>query len=314
MWVSNILRVCLIGVLGQAVALAGHPPGPAPDWSARVYQLDVTRADGQQELGSAVPLAGERLVTNCHVLRGAVAIQVRRGAKSWSARADKRDTYRDLCFLTVSGLRVEPVPMIEVGQTRVGLDVLAVGYPGGSFSITLGKVVGLHACECDGGKVIQTSAPFEKGASGGGLFDHQGRLVGILTFKSHAGGHFHFALPVGWLRHLAENEIEPMGEGSTFWERPGRESAYFLAACDLGARRNWGTLHRLSLDWIAQEPNNPEAWMALGRARLGSRQVEAAATAFQRAFMLDTTHSEARWALEQLELELGRQLLDTGGV
>jgi len=308
-------RMAFFIVLLQGfAACTGSVWAGEPEWVSRVLKIVVTRGDGVQELGSAVPLAGDRLVTNCHVLRDATRIEVRLEGEVRQARADLRDAYRDLCFLTVPGYQAEPTPMIDIGQTRVGLSVVAVGYPGGEFAVSPGKIVGLHACECDGGKVIQTSAPFDRGASGGGLFDRQGRLVGILTFKAKSGGNFHFALPVGWLRHMAERRIEPIGGSATFWETPGKESGYFLAACDLGAKQNWRPLSRLASEWSEQEPNNPEAWMALGRARLGLRQSDAAVAAFQRVLMLDSTHAEAKWALQQLEFELGRSLMEPGGV
>lgn len=313
MW-RGFNRLALLFVLLQGVAACvGSAWSGEPDWASRVLKVVVTRGDGIQELGSAVPLAGDRLVTNCHVLRDAARIEVQVKGEVRQARSDLRDAYRDLCFLIVPGYQAEPTPMIDIGQTRVGLNVVAVGYPGGESAISQGKVVGLHSCECDGGKVIQTSAPFDRGASGGGLFDRQGRLVGILTFKAKSGGNFHFALPVGWLRHLAEQRIEPIAARNPFWEQPGKESGYFLAACDLGAKENWRPLSRLADEWTEQEPNNPEAWMALGRARLGLRQSDAAVTAFQRVLMLDSTHSEAKWALQQLEFDLGRNLLGQGG-
>ncbi len=285
-----------------------------PEWGARVLKIVVTRADGIRELGSAVSITGERVVTNCHVVRDASLIETEQAGKTLLAQSDLRDAYRDLCFLTVPGYQAKPAPMIDIGQTRVGLKVLAVGYPGGKFSVSKGKIIGLYTCECDGGKVIQTSAPFDRGASGGGLFDQEGKLVGILTFKSRNGGNFHFALPVGWLRHMAERPIDPIGGGNSFWEEPGKESGYFLAACDLGAKKNWRALSSLASEWSTQEPNNPEAWMALGRARLGLLQTEAAVTAFQRVIMLDSTHAEAKWALQQLEFELERDLEYQDGV
>lgn len=281
------------------------------DFALRVLKVVVTRADGTQELGSAVPLVGARVVTNCHVVRNAVRIEIVQAGITRQAKTSQRDAYRDLCFLMVPGFESPPIPMVELGQTWVGLDVIAVGYPGGRYAATRGKIVGLHRCECDGGKVIQTSAPFDHGASGGGLLDRQGRLVGILSFKNKSGGNFHFALPVGWLRHLAERNIEPIRDGNPFWEKPGKESSYFLAACDLGAKKNWRSLSRLSNEWVEQEPNNPEAWMALGRAHLGLNKDEAAARAFQTVLMLDSTHAEAQWSLQQLEFELGRNLLET---
>jgi hypothetical protein len=299
-------------LLWLGIGLVGHARAEA-DETPRVLKIVVTRTDGTLELGTAVPLGGERLVTNCHVLRDAGRIDVELADTTFQARADLRDAYRDLCFIAVPGMRARPMPMIDIGRTKVGQDVLAEGYPGGEFATSRGRIVGLHSCECDGGKVIQTSAPFDRGASGGGLFDREGRLVGILTFKARSGGDFHFALPVGWLRHLASNPVASAASSETFWERPGRESAYFLAACDLGAKENWRSLHRLAGEWTGQEPDNPEAWMALGRARLGLRQPDPAAQAFQRALLLDSTHDEAKWALQQLELELGRDLMDSGG-
>lgn len=285
-----------------------------PDWASRVLKLVVTRTDGVTELGSAVPLAGERLVTNCHVLRKAARIEVHVGGAVRLVKADLRDTYRDMCFLTLPGYRAAPMPMIEVGETRVGLEVLAVGYPSGEFAVSPGRIIGLHQCECDGGKVIQTSAHFSQGASGGGLFDRQGRLVGILTFKAKLGGNFHFALPVGWLRHVARDGPEPLSGNTSFWEQPGRKSGYFLAACDLGAQKKWSPLSHMSREWAQQEPNNPEAWMALGRARKGLGQTEASVQAFQRVLLLDSTHAEAQWALRELEFELGRNLAEPGGL
>lgn len=293
---------------------AGIASADAPDRTARVHKLVVTRTDGVTELGSAVPLGGERLVTNCHVLRDAARVELHVGGSVHQAKMDLRNAYRDLCFLTAPGYRSEPMPMIDVGETRVGLEVVAVGYSGGEFATSHGRIIGLHSCECDGGKVIQTSAHFERGASGGGLFDRQGRLVGVLTFKAKSGGNFHFALPVGWLRHVASEELEPIAGNPSFWEQPGRESGYFLAACDLGAQKKWHPLDRLAREWTEQEPDNPEAWIALGRARHGLGQAEAAAEAFQRVLLLDSTHAEAKWALQQLEFELGRNLVAPDGL
>jgi hypothetical protein len=297
-----------------SAAVADDIASGSSQWKTRVLKVVVTRTDGGREIGSAVPLSGTRMVTNCHVIRNAREIRVTTGGESWQAHSDLRDAYRDLCFLTVQGYRGEPAPMIGAGETQVGLEVMAVGYSGGNFAISEGKVIGLHMCECDGGKVIQTSAPFDQGASGGGLFDKHGRLVGILTFKSKSGGRFHFALPVGWLRYMTASQIQPIDAEKTFWEKPGSQSGYFLAACDLGARKNWNALMPVAIDWTQQEPDNPQAWMALGRAQRGMSQLDAAATSFQRVLMLDSTHAEAKWELQLIEFEMGRRLVEPGGL
>lgn len=277
-------------------------------WRRQVLKVEVIRLDGGIEIGSAIVLGGERAVTNCHVLREAASIKVRRGTEDWHGTMEAGDEYRDLCFLRVTGLVAEPPPIAEPDAARVGLPVSAVGYSNGRFSISNGRVKGLFNCACDGGRVIQTSAQFDPGASGGGLFDRDGRLLGILTFKSGSGGNFHFAVPVGWMKQLGHVPPERISGRTTFWESATRDSGYFLVACDYSAKKDWQGLLALSDDWIRQEPYNPQAWFAWGRAKLNLGDTDAAIRGFRRVLTLDSTHEEAWWELQKLELDLGRSL------
>lgn len=283
-------------VFAPGSALAAHA------WKTHVARVVVERTDGMRETGSAVALATDRLVTNCHVIERAARITLELDGKTYTAEAGSGDRYRDLCFLRASGLAASPVPSIELDAARVGLDVVAAGYPNGRYTLNPGRIIGLHTCECDGGKVIQTSAPFDRGASGGGLFDAHGRLVGILTFKSRGGGNFHFALPLGWLRHIASQPLDSITGKPSFWSSAGKESGYFLAACSLGERQDWRALMRLTEEWREREPYNPEAWMAAGRAFQGLGRTGDALTAYRHVLKLDSTHGEAQWAVQQIEL------------
>jgi S1-C subfamily serine protease len=74
---------------------------------------------------------------------------------------------------------------------------------GQAISIRAGSVRALHRHE--NSNVIQVSAPFDFGASGGGSFDRYGNLVGVLTFKMLGGDDYYFAVPTEWIsRVLAE--------------------------------------------------------------------------------------------------------------
>jgi hypothetical protein len=284
-----------------------------PDWSNWVLKIEVVRVDGAKELGSGVALGPERIVTNCHVIRQASSIRVSRGDASWAAIMEAGDEYRDLCFLKVPGYPGMAPRIAEPEDARVGIEVVAVGYPGGRFQVSRGLVKGLFTCACDGGRVIQTSAPFEPGASGGGMFDRKGHLLGILTFKSGAGGSYHFAVPVGWMKQLSRAPLPSISGKSTFWESATRDNGYFLVACDLGAKKDWAGLLHLAQDWTRQEPDNPQAWMAWGRAQLNTGHQEEAARGFQKVLLLDSTHAEALWELQKLEVDLDRSLTGPGG-
>jgi hypothetical protein len=81
---------------------------------------------------------------------------------------------------------------------KIGDAVNAIGFSGGQvLSMSEGMVTALR--EVEGGWVIQTDAAFAMGASGGGLFDAQGRLLGLLTFYSPGGEGQYFVVPAQWI-------------------------------------------------------------------------------------------------------------------
>lgn len=271
-----------------------------------VHKLEVLRRDGIVELGSAVNIAPGRVLTNCHVIRNAARITLVGKDRSWRANPEVGDSYRDLCILDVPGWPGQAPPIATPDDYHVGTEVMAVGYSDGQFARTAGAIKGLFACACDGGQVIQTSANFDPGASGGGLFDAQGRLLGILTFKSATGGDFHFAVPVSWMSHLEQQAYAGgAAEQQPFWASESQDSGHFLAACDLQARQDWSALAELARDWTLQQPSDPQAWMALGRAERALGRRDAARSAFQRVLRLDSVHAEAGWALQELEFQDG---------
>lgn len=305
------MAACRMVIAGVLALLAGLAQATPPDWSRWVMKIEVVRIDGATEVGSGVTIGPQRVVTNCHVIREASTIRVSRGGESWFARMESGDEYRDLCFLRVQGFDGELPRIAEPEQARVGIPVVAVGYSGGRFSVSEGHLKGLFSCACDGGRVLQTSASFEPGASGGGMFDSKGNLLGILTFKSGAGGNYHFAVPVGWMKRLSR--LPSISGKTSFWESATRDSGYFLVACDLGAKKDWVGLLELAREWTRLESDNPQAWMAWGRAHLNLGHLEEAAAGFQKVLLLDSTHAEAWWELQQLEIDLDRPLITPGG-
>ncbi len=290
--------------------LAVTPTFAAVDYAGFVAEVQAFQPGGVLSTGSAVPIAPDRLVTNCHVIRGAREIRVRRAGHIWTARTVVSDVHRDLCILAVPHYQGE-IPILEDSASiRVGNAVVAASYSDKRFTVSQGRIKDLYTCPCNGGRVIQTSAAFDRGASGGGLFDRDGRLIGILTFKSTNGGDFHFALPVGWLGHLDQRGTTGQAADKAFWEQNPRNSGYFLAACTLEANQDWHQLAHLAGEWSRHQPTDPEAWMAVGRANLGLGRPSEAAKAFRHVLALDSTNADAEWELQKLGSDLGGNPLD----
>jgi len=226
-------------------------------------RVEARTTRGGYAFGTAVAIAPDRVVTNCHVTREAQAIFVVKGGLRWHARAQLPDVDHDLCLLWVPGLDARAAPLATSADLRIGQRVAAIGYGGATgIQVSIGDVTSLHAL--DDGRVIRSSAAFSGGASGGGLFDEDGRLVGILSFRLPAKGAYFFSIPVEWLRERAlglsrYRPVAPLGEARSFWERPQTEQPYFMRATSLEAAQNWPELLRLTDVWGEAEPGNPDS-------------------------------------------------------
>jgi hypothetical protein len=120
---------------------------------------------------------------------------------------------------------------------------MAAGFPnGGDLAVRDGAVEGLYPYE--GGQVIRASATFDAGASGGGLFDEEGVLVGLLAFKARSGANLHFALPADWALPgtTVSSQLGPIAASTqrrAFWEAPRASQPSFLghALLEAASRR-----------------------------------------------------------------------------
>ncbi|MDE0176350.1 MAG: peptidoglycan -binding protein [Defluviicoccus sp.] len=161
--------------------------------------------------GSGVVVSKKNVATNCQIISGAKQIAVRKPQQSGAretyrmvAQLIARSSERDLCLLFVAALSeastAAPVSLGSARSASIGDEVYAIGAPHDSgLSLSRGIISQLRS---DGGKnvtpVIQTDAAVSPRTSGGGLFDQQGKLIGITTLKALtvAVVGFSFAIPV----------------------------------------------------------------------------------------------------------------------
>ena len=155
--------------------------------------------------GSAVVTAPDTLLTNCHVLAKAKRFLVRQDNASVDAKLQYVDVGRDLCQITAASLGAPAVPVANSDKLGVGQHVFALGNPKGlELTLSDGLISALRKDEKGGLVLIQTTAPISQGSSGGGLFDENGRLIGITTLLARDGQNLNFAIPINWLKDLPE--------------------------------------------------------------------------------------------------------------
>jgi hypothetical protein len=152
--------------------------------------------------GSGVVVARERVMTSCRLLARASKVTVKRENFTLYAELEFPDVQRDLCQLKVGGLNAPPVDLAPSGSLRVGQRVYAIGNPRlVELTISDGLVSSLRGGP-DGAPLILTTAPMAAGSNGGGLFDSEGRLVGITGFRE--GQNLHVAQSADWVREVPQ--------------------------------------------------------------------------------------------------------------
>jgi hypothetical protein len=185
--------------------------------------------------GSAVLIAPGRLITNCHVVDrgGSIFISRREDRITERARIVNKDAQSDLCELDLLQMKpafAKPVAIAPKDSLRVGEPVYAIGSPRG-MELTISDGIVSATREARGNiKVIQTTAPFSPGSSGGGLFDSQGRLVGITTLIVKDSQNLNFAVSSQYIPSAGITAAElakqrkPAATGVDAY--PVREAAY----------------------------------------------------------------------------------------
>lgn len=203
---------CLIAITAAALttSISAHA-GLAPDafyakTAPSVWIVKTFDADGLVlGTGSAVVIGAETLLTNCHVLRKASRVLVRKENASYQAKLMHADVDRDMCQLSAPNLPSRAVPLGDSDNIGPGQRVFALGNPQGlELTLSDGLISALRKSDSGRLVLIQTTAPISQGSSGGGLFDENGRLIGITTLLFAEGQNLNFAIPINWLKDLPE--------------------------------------------------------------------------------------------------------------
>tara|TARA_B110000037_G_scaffold164935_1_gene186539 strand:+ start:12 stop:548 length:537 start_codon:yes stop_codon:yes gene_type:complete len=132
------------------------------------------------------------------------------------------------------------------------------------------------------------------GASGSGLFDMEGNLVGINTFKTTGYGAY-FAMPAEWIHRLktlpAEKEF-PIN-GKALWEEAEETKPYFLKIAIPKIKEDWKTLKYITNEWTKEEKNNTEAWYENGLVNEKLNHTDIAKMSYEKAIEIDPKNTDA---------------------
>ncbi|MFN0316837.1 MAG: serine protease [Burkholderiales bacterium] len=215
------LLVCLLAV----------PLFTVPAWSldvtdifvqAKTQIVIVTAYDSKQAKiaqANAIVIAPQEVVTHCHVVKQSQRIDVIHAGNIQQARVRFMDLDRNICQLALEYPLPGTAPaamMVPSSQVKVGQPVYAVGTPyGQDYTIVRGIVAGVRDKAGDNAKLIQTDVAVASGSSGSGLFDQEGRLVGIVTAGLADAQNLNLVLPTEWITELAKRNLDRIATGAS---------------------------------------------------------------------------------------------------
>ena len=189
-----------------------------------VVQVNVRANDGTSKPGSMgsgfVYSDKGYIITNNHVVDDAGKVTVTfLDGESYTAKIIGTDPDLDLAVLKVEvgATYLQPIPIGDSSQLKVGEQITAIGNPFGlSGSMTSGIISQMgRLLPQDSGysipDVIQTDAAINPGNSGGPLLNMNGEVVGINTAIQSATGEFTgvgFAVPSNTVKKVVPILIE----------------------------------------------------------------------------------------------------------
>ena len=168
--------------------------------------------------GSGVIIAENgTVITNHHVINGAEEITIRlRNGNIYEASLVGSDAAHDIAVIRITP--AETLTYATFGESaalRVGQTVIVIGNPLGTLggTVTDGIISALDRdikIEGTEMRLLQTNASINSGNSGGGMFDLDGRLIGIVNAKSTGSAveGLGFAIPSDTALEIAKQILE----------------------------------------------------------------------------------------------------------
>lgn len=174
-------------------------------------------AQESESAGSGVVFSQDGyIITNNHVIEDGEAVTVRTSdGMEYEAVLVGTDPKTDLAVIKIDAEGLVPVTFADSDSVRVGQLAVAIGNPLGTLggTVTDGVVSAKDreiTIDEQSMTLMQTSAAVNPGNSGGGLFDGNGNLIGIVNAKSSGSDieGLGFAIPSNTVTSVVDDLIQ----------------------------------------------------------------------------------------------------------
>ena len=279
------------------------------DLKQSMVKIGTTTKSGGHGFGTGVAVSKDHVVTNCHVVGNANGISITKWGTEYPAESLQADWKHDLCILKVQYADLKPIAMADSSKLNYEQQVISISMPADSPApfVALSTVKALYPY--DNEQVIRTQAAFAIGASGSPVFDYDGKLIAISTFKSPGKNAYYYNMPINMVRDLLKTESVPLNSihAAPFWDAAENDRPFFMQIVLPYQNNRWQDVQTVANNWVKKEPTSAEAWYYLGKAAQNLADVSAAKAHFNKALSLQNKHPATLQAMAQIAQAEGKQ-------
>ena len=312
---SYLPSVPLVLTLLFATAAYARPEEGLPALVKRVKPAVVAIAtyDASGEAlmtGSGFFLRPGQVVTNLHVIRGAVRAEIKTldgKGKVFPVNGTLAiDEEGDLALLSVD------TPTERPRSTELASELPDEGEP----IFVIGNPLKLEGSVSDGivsavrevpnsYRIIQITAPISHGNSGSPVFNLKGQVLGVVTIKVTNGQNINLAIAAARVAQLTVGKLQPLSELALKGKGDVAESLY-KSGLDSLWLGNYDNALGYFENAANKNPKRAETWVQVGYCRVKQGKAQEAIRAYQQALQLKPADADIHNKLGDAYYYLGR--------
>ena len=260
--------------------------------------------------GSGFFLRPGQVVTNLHVIRGAVKAEIKTldgKGKVFPVNGTLAiDEEGDLALLSVE------TPTERPRSTELASELPDEGEP----IFVIGNPLKLEGSVSDGivsavrevpnsYRIIQITAPISHGNSGSPVFNWKGQVLGVVTIKVTNGQNINLAIAAARVAQLTAGKLQPLSEFALKGKGDVAESLY-KSGLDSLWLGNYDNALGYFENAANKNPRRAETWVQVGFCRVKQGKAQDAIRAYQQALQLKPMDADIHNKLGDAYYYLGR--------
>jgi tetratricopeptide (TPR) repeat protein len=294
----RLFPIALVLLLSSAVVRAQESlPSLVKRVKPAVVAISTYDANGEAVMtGSGFFLRPGQVVTNLHVIRGAVRAEIKTldgKGKVFPVNGTLAiDEEGDLALLNV-----------DMPLERARTSELASELPDeGETIFVIGNPLKLEGSVSDGivsavrevpnsYRIIQITAPISHGNSGSPVFNLRGQVLGVVTVKVTNGQNINLAIAAARVAELKAGKLQPLSNVAPKGKGDAAESAYRSGIESLWLG-NYDNAVGYFENAANKNPKRAEAWVQVGYCKVKQGKIQEAIRAYTQALQLKPADAE----------------------